>query len=391
MLAHSEDEGSFKANTVLIKDASGNLLRRIDFSGSQPYALSDTSPAGYWQDHWAMIPSFALDLGTRFESQSITHTVRYAPRAGFIWTPDKAQKIRVRGGAGIFFDSVPLDMYAFAYYPEQTITTYDSTGGVVGTPVTYLNLTSQSAQNSSPFVGRKEVSGNFAPYSVAWNVEIERVFNPTLVMRLKYLQSAANSVLRIDRETVDGYPAYVLNSNGSAHTRQLELTAQIGASARRRLFASYVYQHAFGLVNDATGYLGDVSYPVIRSNFYGHLPSEVPHRLMAWGTYDLPWQFHIMPKFEYRTGFPYLATDVGQDFLSNGAQKRFPNYLSADVRIAKDIKVSQKHAIRLSTTIRNITNHFNALEVHSNTGDPLYGQFFGSVDRKYTIDFDFLY
>lgn len=93
-----------------------------------------------------------------------------------------------------------------------------------------------------------------------------------------------------------------------------------------------------------------------------------------------------------RNGFPFQATDVYQNYVvGSGAQSRFPRYFSMDMRISKDIMVTPKHAIRLSGSVLNLTNHFNALEVHSNIADPLYGTFFGNYSRKFTVDFDFLY
>ena len=41
--------------------------------------------------------------------------------------------------------------------------------------------------------------------------------------------------------------------------------------------------------------------------------------------------------------------------------------------------------------MQNITNDFNPLQVHSNTDDPQYGQYFGNYTRKYLLDFDFLF
>ncbi len=59
--------------------------------------------------------------------------------------------------------------------------------------------------------------------------------------------------------------------------------------------------------------------------------------------------------------------------------------------MAKDIQVDQKHAVRLSGSVRNLTNHFNPLEVHSNIADPLYGNFFGNNGRRFLLDFDVLF
>ena len=65
---------------------------------------------------------------------------RAAPRAGFEWTPDVGKTV-VRQTWAAFYDSVPLDVYAFSGYPEQTITTYNSSGVPVGQRVEYINLT----------------------------------------------------------------------------------------------------------------------------------------------------------------------------------------------------------------------------------------------------------
>ena len=77
--------------------------------------------------------------------------------------------------------------------------------------------------------------------------------------------------------------------------------------------------------------------------------------------------------------------------FSSGPQYRFPRYFSLDLRVSKDFQITRKHAIRLSTSLLNLTNHFNPLEVHSNVADPQYGTFFGNYPRRALFDFDFLY
>ena len=61
----------------------------------------------------------------------------------------------VRGGIGVFYDSVPLDVYAFNSYPNQIITTYDAQGLPVGPPVRYLNITAEAANSTFPFIERR--------------------------------------------------------------------------------------------------------------------------------------------------------------------------------------------------------------------------------------------
>lgn len=393
VLGYSEDEGEQQARPVQIQDAAGHTIQRIDFTGERPFALSDYEPAIYMQDHWVPDSRFALDLGVRFEAQTITHTTRTAPRGGFVWTLGQSGKTVVRGGVGVFYDSVPLSVYGFSSYPEQTITSYDSSGAVAGAPLHYINITQQSAESRFPFVERGQRGGNFAPYSVAWNLELERYVNRLVTIRVKYLQSRAQDLLTLQPEMVHNQNALVLGSSGPARTHQYEITAKIGAEGRRQFFFSYVRQQARGDINDASGYFGDFPFPVVRQNLIASLPNEIPNRFLLWGTYALPRKVQLNPHIEYRNGFPYQPTDVLQQYiaLGSGPQYRFPRYFAFDLCVSKDFQITKKHAIRISVPMLNITNHFNRLEVHSNIADPQYGTFFGNYPRRILLDFDFLY
>ncbi|MGP0098949.1 MAG: carboxypeptidase regulatory-like domain-containing protein [Terriglobales bacterium] len=392
VLGHSENVGNFYARPVSIDDANGQLLQQISFSGAGTFDLSDLEPAVFAQDHWTLNSHLALDFGLRVEAQTITFTSRAAPRTGFAWTPDVGKTV-VRGGIGIFYDSVPLDVYAFNTYPQQTITTYNSSGVPVGPPIEYINLTSQEAQSNFPFVDRSQKSGNFAPYSVAWNLSFERVVNRFLLLRVKYLQSHEQDMITLQPEVVQNQNAFVLGAGGWARTRQAEFTARIGGVSNRQFFFSYVRQYAYGNISDANSYLGNYPFPVVRDSLIASLPSEIPNRFLLWGSYAFPRKILVTPHVEFRNGFPYQPTDVYQQYVavSDGPQYRFPKYFSLDLRVAKDIQVDQKHAVRLSGSVRNLTNHFNPLEVHSNIADPLYGNFFGNNGRRFLLDFDVLF
>jgi hypothetical protein len=391
IVANSENTGQFYARPVLLQNANGRMLQRIDFIGSKPFDLSDLEPAFFVQDHWVVTSHLAIDAGMRFEAQSITSTTRTAPRGGFLWSPDTGKTV-FRGGMGIFYDSVPLDIYAFNSYPSQVITTYAANGLPVGPPVHYINLTDEAAQSRFPFIARKSKTGNFAPYSTAWNIEAEREINRMLTVRLKFLQSWEDGMITLQPEVINRRHALVLGSGGSAQTRQLEFTSRIGAEAKRQFYFSYVRQYAYGDVSSAASYLGNFPYPVVRDGLVSALPSEIPNRFLLWGTYSLPMKFMVNPHLELRNGFPYQPTNELQQWVqSTGPQYRFPRYFSADIAVAKDFQVRETHAVRLTLTVQNITDHFNPLQVHSNIDDPQYGQFFGNYDRKYLLDFDFLF
>lgn len=392
ILAHAEDEGAVAGRDVSIVDASGQLLRTISFVGNGSFSLSDVEPALYAQDHWIVDKHLAIDAGLRFETQSLTYTSRFAPRAGAAWSPLGDSSMVIRGGLGIFYDSIPLETYAFSNYPEQVVTTYDGNGNITDGPRQFLNVTSESPSRF-PFIHQSSRNGNFAPYSFAWNIEGERIVGQYFSVRLRYVHADASNQLTLSQQISGSESALVLAGSGTLQTRQFEFTSRVGKDKERQFFFSYVRQFAGGDITDASTYLGDFPFPVVRSQITARTTGEIPNRFLLWGTTNLPWRMHLWPRVEYRNGFTWQPVDQFQDYLLLGsaAQPRYPRYFTADLRIAKDVTVASKHAVRLSLTFRNLTNHNNPLQVHNNSADPLYGTFFGNYGRHELLDFDVLF
>lgn len=392
-IARSGDEGQFHAKTITLFDNQGAKVRTINFTNGSHYDRSDAEPALFLQDHWIFTSHVAIDAGLRLEAQTITATTRLAPRIGFLWSPDTANRTVVRGGIGAFYDSVPLNVYAFSHYPEQIITTYSPDGSIIDGPRKYLNLTDEAAQSQFPFIDRERKTGNFAPYTVAWNAEIDRRLSQYLTIRAKYLESHGNAVITISPQIVQGQDAFVLSSIGSSQYREFEFTARVEVQPNHPIYASYVRSLSKGYLNEADTYLGDFACPFIRSSPYTNRSGDLPNRFLAWGAVVLPWKMQVFPMIELRNGFPYQPLDVYQNYVQNnqGSTQRFPLFFSADARLAKDIPVNAKYTLEPSMTVTNITNHFNALEVHANTADPQYGTFFGNYDRRIRFDFDVIF
>jgi hypothetical protein len=392
VLAHAEDEGQVIHRNVSIQGASGQLLRTIAYDGNGAYSLSDLESAIYAQDHWILNSRVAVDTGMRWETQSLTHTIRLAPRSGFTWTPRANNATVIRGGIGVFYDSLPLNTYAFSRYPEQIVTTYDGSGNVTDGPRRYLNITSTGSKSGFPLIFQQIKSGNFAPYSVAWNVEAEHEVNESLMLRVRYIRADGQNQLTLAPKITPTLSALVLASSGTLQSRQMEVTARVGATTQRQFFFSYVRQSARGDQTDESSYLGDFPFPVVRSQITASTKGEIPNRFLLWGTWVLPWRMRFAPHIEYRDGFTWEPVDVLQNYVPfSGYQPRYPRYFSADVRGAKDINVGAHHAVRLSMTVRNLTNHTNPLQIHNNIADPQYGIFFGDYGRHYLFDFDFLF
>jgi hypothetical protein len=394
VLAHAEDSGQVIDRDVNLLDATGNLLQTLTYTGNGTFTLADLESAAYAQDHWIVSRHLATDTGVRIETQSLTYTTRVAPRWGFAWTPTGTNATVVRGGLGLFYDTVPLDTYAFNNYPEQIVTNYDGAGNIIGGPQLYLNIISQSAETRNPFLHQRDRDGNFAPYSFAWNLETEHSVGESLALRVRYLQAEAQNQLTLSPQVTSAGNALVLSGSGEMQRRQLEVTTRVGSHKERDFFVSYVHQFARGDVTDASAYLGDFPFPVVRSQIVASTAGEMPNRFLIWGTSNLPWRMHIAPHIEYRNGFTWQPVDQLQNYValpSTTQQPRYPEYLSADARIAKDISINSQHAVRLSLILRNITNHDNPLQVHNNIADPQYGSYFGNYGTHALVDFDFLF
>ena len=376
---------------VNLLDAGGALVETIRFAPGLPIARSDVEAAFFAQDQWAVNPKLAVDAGIRAEQQEITETFRVGPRLGLAWTPLHDGHTAVRAGVGVFYDRVPLNVYGFSSYPVQTITRYAPDGTILNGPDRFYNLTDQAAQADLPLIYARRHPGNFAPYSVNWNIQVEQTLSPRLRVRANYLQSASDGLITLNPGLAQGQHAFILSGNGASRLKQFELTSAIRAARETQIYLSYVRSRSFGNLNEFNSYLANYPGAVILPDRVSYLPGDVPNRLLAWGTVRLPWQFQIMPKVEYRSGFPYSPLDVYQSYIGAANQSRFPGFISVDARVSKDFKVSPKYTVRLSVVGSNLTNHFNPVSVYANVAGPQYGTFFGEYRRRYTADFDVIF
>jgi hypothetical protein len=389
-VARSEDRGIFHFSTIDLRDAQGAMLRRLEFTSGSRFHEQDLELATYVQDHLVLSRRLAIDGGVRLERQTITNATRFAPRAGFVWSPlGETHRTVVRGGIGVFYDHVPLNVFAFEHYPQEIVT--DFSGPELASP----ELQPFAAQiNAVPQakVRLSAVNNKFHPYSVTSSVELEQGIGPLVSLRAKFTERNSEGLVAIDPNPVpNGQTNFIASAAGFAHYREMSLTAGIGAATKRKLFLAYTHSLDRGDLNASSGYTGNFPFPILNPDQVANLYTDVPHRMLVWGESPLPWRMRIIPLLEYRTGFPFAFTNALQQYVGAPNQNRFPNFFSFDARLSKDFRVTSKYTLRLATKGLNLTNHFNPLAVHSNTGDPQFGTFFGTYKRRFKLDFDVLF
>jgi len=386
---------NYSARPVNVVREDGTLAERIVFRGVLPIQAANREYVGFAQDRLLVRPNLSFDLGLRLEDQRIGPESNLAPRAGFAWSPFKSDRTVLRGGIGLFYDKVPLNIRSFARYPSRTVTQYAADGVTVIDSRHYFNvLVDTPPIEPLDFRNRAGGEAGFVPENLKWNIQLDQIVAQWLDLRANLTGSRTDHIYIVNPELdFRGRSGIVLRSAGQATYRALELTARFHLPHKDQFFVSYVRSRARGDLNDFNSYFGDFGAPVIRQTEYSNLPFDVPNRLLAWGTINLPRRITIAPIFEARTGFPYSVRDAEQNFVGvrNSDQTRFPTFLSLDAEMAKEFQVTKKYGVRLSLRVFNATNHFNPRNVRANTADPHFGEFFASYHRFFSGGFDIIF
>lgn len=384
----------FSARPVNITRADGTLSERITFDNAPLIRAGNREYTGFVQDRWTVRPNFSIDLGLRYENQRIADQQNLAPRIGFAWSPFKGDRTVIRGGVGLFYDKVPLNIRAFEQYPTRTVTRYAAAGQTIIDSRHFNNVLVDSAPVLPLDFSRSNTDAGFVPENLTWNVQLDQIVNPRLSLRANFINSRTENIYIINPELdFKGQSAIVLRPAGRATYRALELTARFTLPEKNALYVTYVRSKSRGDLNDFNSYFGDFGVPVIRQNQYSSLPFDAPNRFLVWGTIALPKRFSLAPIFEVRSGFPYSVRNGEQNFVGvrNADQTRFPRFLALDMEFAKEFQVTKKYGVRLSLRGFNLTNNFNPRDVRANTADPLFGQFLSSYRRFFTGGFDIIF
>jgi hypothetical protein len=112
-----------------------NYTQPINY-GISSYNLPQWLLSGFVQDDWKVTPDFTLNLGLRYDRQTLTDDKNnFAPRLGFSWHPMGDSRTVFRGGYAVYYPQIRSNAVAgYLVNGLDGLTTYTAIAGQAGFP-----------------------------------------------------------------------------------------------------------------------------------------------------------------------------------------------------------------------------------------------------------------
>lgn len=376
---YSDYDGSNRSNTVRVLRADGTRSQQIDFTGAGTIATQKSQAIAYFQDKWDVNSRLNIEYGVRYDRDNIARENNLAPRIAFSFLPINDGRTVIRGGIGLFYDQIELNVASFTQLQQRIMTLYAPNGlQVIGSPIVQ-----QLVLQNSEF----EV-----PRSVNWNLEFDREWSRNLIVRVGYEQRDSSREFIVDPiPTGATTSTLLLSNNGRSRYREFHLTTRYRFGRNDEFVASYVRSSATGDLNDFNSYFGNFANPIIRANERSRLNYDVPNRFIFWGDFKVKWGLTVAPVFDVREGFPNSVIDENRNFVGpRNMAGRFPTFAALDLQVLKSISLPdrfEKYRLRVGGKVFNLTDHFNPRDFQNNLASANFGTFYNGVGRMLAMKF----
>ncbi|MFS8086920.1 MAG: TonB-dependent receptor domain-containing protein, partial [Acidobacteriota bacterium] len=347
-LDYTKLSGSFNFRPIVIRRRDQTISQRIDFTRPTFIDRPLTEMSAFAQDRWVINQSLTLDVGLRFDRNSISNHNDFSPRLSILYLPFKDDRTVVRGGVGFFYDRSPLssryfelerlsdndellggiglDASTHTHFPGRLVTSYANDGlTIIDGPREFMNVINGPLRDA---------------LSRRWSLQVDRSLAKHLTLRVGYLQrSTRNEPIIVPKVIGAGQGLLVLKSRGVSRYDEFQAIALYNTRRFHNWNLAYVWSKARGSLNTADNFLTDFPALVVRANQYGLLPFDATHRFLAFGEIKAPLEITVMPAVEIRSGFPFSFVNDRLDFVGDRNRARFPVFLSLDATILKGFTI----------------------------------------------------
>src|SRR5271165_1707513 len=369
--AHSSYSGLQSFDPVEIQGSNGTPIERITFSGGREAYVSQQEVTWFAADRWTVSPRLLLDVGLRFDGDTVTSSAHAAPRLGFQFALTRSGRTMLRGGVGEFYDRVPLMIPAFQWFPDRTVLALNPVGQV----------TSSTAYSN-------QIIGNLRnPRSTAWNLALSQKVSRGLLLQVGYEQRiTADDFVLSTVDTGASTGLITLSNHGGQSYKELQVSGRY-QFYKHSINASYVRSRAYGDLNDFFQFFGNVAKPVIQPNEPGRLSFDAPNRFLFSGEIHAPWKLTFAPVFDLHTGFPYSVQNEFREYIGPRNTRRFPEFSSFDLQVSRPVSIraggDRRLKARVGLAAFNLFNHFNPRDVQTIEESAQFGALYNNAWREY--------
>ncbi len=395
-IVHRVYQGTSLYHPIQLRRADHSLAEEIDFGRVGNLTTSDTELAAFVGDHWVFNDHISIDYGLRLSGQTLGEPAAVSPRAGIMYSPGKKGRTIFRGGAGVFYDRLPLLAGDYTQNATRQVTLFDPSGVALGPPTVYSPYYQEFKDEGRKIVPSGATLGS-TPYNLTWNAEVDQEIRPDVIARASFLSSRTYNEFTVNPEVLSPTLGWLLLSNlGASRYDEFEATLRVRPSDKVDFNISYVNSTARGDLNTMASVYVPYERAVIEPNLFGTLPTNVPDRVVTWGRFKLPQKFIVSPVLDWHSGFPFSIYDDLQNYVGPPNSRRLPTFLSLDLQTSKDFRIFfipwlRKHTLRGSVRIFNLTNHGNYRDVYNTVTSPYFGSYAGFEHRFYDLSLDVLY
>jgi hypothetical protein len=351
--------GTVAERSVEIKDVTGALVRMIRFGAPAGISAAANNFALNVRDLWHASDRLQIDAGVRDDWSSLAESAPSA-RVGFRYAAGQNATTVLKGGVGEFVGSIPLSVPAFAGFPVRFDQEFAAGQG-------------QTAQTG---VLRPLVSQLALPRALAANVHLERALAPGWDALLGVSMRKASRLATLDVRAAEG--SLLVSSTGQSTYREAEFAVRRTWGEGNQLFVSYTRSSARGEINDFASLFTTGDVEILQPGRTTRLAADAPHRVLAWGTFNLPAGFAVAPAVDWHSGFPYSPVDAQLAYVGAPNGSSFPAFFSLDLVVYKSFTIAHRK-VKLNVQLFNATDHFNPRDVFTVVGAPRFGTFTNSV------------